>query len=76
MTLLLSVWHSRKVIDAIMYFEKCDLITAIENVINNRLLRGASVESLRGYIRHMLDIHKKPYLQERIKALALKYGLL
>ena len=54
-----------------------DTITAIEQVINNRIKNGSSKEGLRAYINHLLtEIHKnKPYTCEAIKELAIKYDL-
>jgi len=53
-----------------------DTITAIEQVINNRIKNGASKEGLRAYINHLLtETKNKPYTCEAIKELATKYDL-
>lgn len=54
-----------------------DVVTAIEHVIINRSRRGASKDSLREWIIHLVaDIHRRQDLKVAILGTTRKYGLL
>jgi hypothetical protein len=54
------------------------VVGAVEQVINHRTQNGASKESLKGYIKHLLTEtwSKCPNICEGIKSVAIKYDLI